>query len=260
MLYTSWITSCNMWSTAGIYPWTTAAFNIRKWSSSAPNPLNTIIFAGDTNIPPKDKDIRQRHKPFFRKRIRSCKILMNGLFQKSSLSQSWKKRNFRIFHKASKRNDLPIALPKFFINNQVIKRQSSIKFVGILLHETLSWNEHLKLTENQIPKNIRLIYKAKPYLNKDSLLVLYFSYIHSYINYSNLVSGSTNIIYLRKISSQEKHALRLIHNKNSFYHSKELFETCGVLNVYKLNLLVLRFLYTKQNCSAIIPWKVWAAF
>ena len=128
-------------------------------------------------------------------------------------------------------------LPKLFINNQVIKRQSSIKFLGIILDENLSWKEHLKLTESKVAQNIGLIYKAKPYLNKDSLLALYFSYIHSYINCANLVWGSTNRTYLRKINSQQNHALRLIHNKNRLYHSKELFESCEILNVYKLNLL-----------------------
>ena len=89
------------------------------------------------------------------------------------------------------------------MNNQVMKRQSSIKFLGILLNENLSWKEHLKLTENKIAENIGLIYKAKPYLNKDSLLALYFSYIHSYINYANLVCGSTHRTYLRKINSNK---------------------------------------------------------
>ena len=64
--------------------------------------------------------------------------------------------------------------PKLFVNNQVIKRQSSIKFLGILLDENLSWKEHLKLMGNKIAKKkIGLIYKAKPYLNKDSFLALY---------------------------------------------------------------------------------------
>ena len=84
-------------------------------------------------------------------------------------------------------------LPKFFINNQVIKRQSPIISLGIVLHENLSWKKHLKLTENKAAKNIGLIYKAKPYLNKDPLLALYFSYIH----YANLVWGSTNRTYER---------------------------------------------------------------
>ena len=118
---------------------------------------------------------------------------------------------------------MPLVLPKLFINNQVIKRQWSIKFLRILLDENLSWKEHLKLTENKFVKNIWLIYKAKPYLNKDLILALYFSYIHSYVNYAYLVWESANRTYLWKINSQQKHALRLIHNKNRFYHSKELF-------------------------------------
>ena len=67
-----------------------------------------------------------------------------------------------------------------------------ISFLGILLDENLSWREHLKLMENKIAKNIGLIYKAKPYLNKGSLLASYFSYIRSHINYANLVWGSRN--------------------------------------------------------------------
>ena len=42
---------------------------------------------------------------------------------------------------------------------------------------------------------------------------------------------------LRKINSEQKRALRLMHNKNRFYRSKEFFEACEILSVYKLNLL-----------------------
>ena len=56
-----------------------------------------------------------------------------------------------------------------FVIIQVMKRQSTIKFLGILL------------TEKKVAKNIAQ-HKVTPYLNKDSLLALYFSYI----NYANL--------------------------------------------------------------------------
>ena len=36
---------------------------------------------------------------------------------------------------------------------------------------------------------------------------------------------------------QQKHALRLIHNQKRFYRSKELFESCQILNLYKLSIL-----------------------
>ena len=128
---------------------------------------------------------------------------INECFISNKLSLNAKKTKFSIFHKASRRDDLPLVIPKLFINNQVIKRQSSIKFLGILLDENLSWKEHLILTENKIAKNVGVIYKAKPYLNKDSLLALYFSSIHSCINYANLVWGSTHRSNLQKINSQQ---------------------------------------------------------
>ena len=127
---------------------------------------------------------------------------INEWFISNKLSLNVKKARLSIFHKASRRDDLPLALPKLFINNnyQVIKRQSSIKFLGILLDENLSRKEHFRLTEHKTAKNIGLIHKAKPYLNKDSLLALCFSYIHACIKYVNLVWESTHGTYLPKIN------------------------------------------------------------
>ena len=104
---------------------------------------------------------------------------INEWFISKNLSLNSKKTKFLNFYKANRRDDLPLVLPKLFVNNQVIKRQSPIKILGILLDEKFSWKEHLKLIENKVAKNTELIYKMKPYLNKNSLLALYFSYIHS---------------------------------------------------------------------------------
>ena len=41
----------------------------------------------------------------------------------------------------------------------------------------------MKYIENKIEKNIGLLCKVKLSLNEQSLLFLYFSYIHSYITY-----------------------------------------------------------------------------
>ena len=91
---------------------------------------------------------------------------INEWFISYKLSLNVKKTKFSIFHKASRRDDLPLVLPKLFINNQVIKRQSSIKFLSILLDESLSKGT-FEIDENKIAKNTGLIYKLKPYLNKD---------------------------------------------------------------------------------------------
>ena len=102
--------------------------------------------------------------------------------------------------------------------------------------------KNTKYLENKIAKNIGLMYRAKPFLDKESLLALYYSYIHSYLNYANLAWGSTYLTNLKKLRSQQKHAIRIVHNKTKFEHTKELFKSVSVLNLYKLNILSIAVL------------------
>ena len=96
-----------------------------------------------------------------------------------------------------------------------LERVGSIKFLGVLLDEHLSWKEHIRFTENKIAKNIGLLCRAKPFLGKHSLLKLYCSYIHTYLNYANLSWGSTNRTNLKKLLIQQKHSIELLIIKNT---------------------------------------------
>ena len=93
-----------------------------------------------------------------------------------------------------------------------MQRTESIKFFyflffggGGVLDENLSWKEHIKFNEHKIAKNLGLLYKVKHYLNIRSLFVLYYSFIHTYINYGNIAWGSTNRTNLK--SDHPDHAL-----------------------------------------------------
>ena len=46
------------------------------------------------------------------------------------------------FHKNSAKDDLPLKLPVIKTVNSVLKRQVSIKFLGIMLGENILWKEH----------------------------------------------------------------------------------------------------------------------
>ena len=118
------------------------------------------------------------------------------------------------------------------INND-IEKVDTMKFLGVLLDDNLSWKEHMKYLEDKLVKNIGLMYRAKPFIDKESLLALYYSYIHLYLNYANLAWGSTYLTNLKKLRSQQKHAIRIDHNETKFEHRKELLKSA---NVYKLIL------------------------
>ena len=89
-------------------------------------------------------------------------------------------------------------LPKLTFSNHVIEKQELIKFLGVLLDENLNWEEHVKHTDNKIAKNLGFFYKARPFLERNILLTLYYSYILTYINYANITRDSTCRTNLKK--------------------------------------------------------------
>ena len=60
------------------------------------------------------------------------------------------------------------------------------------------------------------MYRAKTFLDKESLLALHYSYIHSYLNYANLAWSSIYRTNLKKLQSRQKHAIGVVHNKKKF--------------------------------------------
>ena len=97
------------------------------------------------------------------------------------------------------------------------------------------------------------LYRAKPFLDKESLLALYYSYIHSYLNYADLTWGSTYLTNLKTLRRQQKHAIRIVHNKTKFEHTKELFKSASVLNLYKLNILSIAVFMHRVHKKTTAP-------
>ena len=110
------------------------------------------------------------------------------VFSKQAVTKCGKNQVF-IVPQIRQKYSIPSHLPTLRVKNHDIESVSTIKFLGVLLDDNLSWKERIKYLENKLAKNIRLVYRAKPFLDKESLLALYYSYIHSYVNYASLAWG-----------------------------------------------------------------------
>ena len=64
---------------------------------------------------------------------------INQSFLANKISLNVVKTKYSFFHKASKKDYIPLKLPRLQINNYHIKRIPSIKFLRVLFHENLSW-------------------------------------------------------------------------------------------------------------------------
>ena len=106
-----------------------------------------------------------------------------------------------------------------------------------MLDEHISWIDHIRTVENKIiTKNIGLPYRVSQFLNEDSLKAVYFSYIHSYLNYANIPWASTYATKLKRIYRKQKHAVGIVFNKDKLTHSKPLLKNLNALNVYQINI------------------------
>ena len=205
------------------------------------------MFADDTNLFWSHKDIKTLFSV-----VNQELSKIDEWFKVNKLSLNLKKTNYIFLHPKQKKEDIPLKLPRVSINENNIDRVKSTKFLGVLIDENLSRNEHIELVVNKISKNIGILHKAKTILNKNCLTNLYFSFINSYINYGNIAWGSTYQTKLKKIHSKQKHACRIIYKENKLTHSKPLMKDMNALNVYQINICkTLIFMYNVK--AGLVP-------
>ena len=81
---------------------------------------------------------------------------------------------------------LPRNLPSLKLRNNILKRVSNVKFLGIILHEHLSWKPHMEVLLQKIRLTTSVVNKIKSLL-KQILFTLDNSLIKSHIQYCILI-------------------------------------------------------------------------
>ena len=111
------------------------------------------------------------------------------------------------------------------------------KFLGVNLDEKLAWNEHINGLCSKIARSIGVINKLN-FLPSRILRNLYFTLLHSHLNYCNIIWASSNLTNLRRLHKLQKKAVRIICNLPFNAHTSLLFQSLKILSIfdmYKLN-------------------------
>ena len=90
--------------------------------------LDPIIFADDNHLFFSHMDIKQLFIV-----VNNELVNIKDWLTANKLSLNEEKTKYSFFHKPSKKDDIPLHLPKLIINNYEIQRKESIKFLGVLL-------------------------------------------------------------------------------------------------------------------------------
>ena len=165
--------------------------------------------------------------------------VMNWL-KLNKLSLNVQKTKYMTFHKSQK-NVTPLNLS---IDDIPIDSVDEFNYLGIILHERLTWKNHINMVTNKIAKVSGILNRLKHIFPQNVLLSLYPTLIISHINYGMLLWGSD----IRSVEKYQKKAIRNITNSHILAHTEPLLKDLGLLKVgdiFKLRLL--KFYYKLMN-------------
>jgi len=81
---------------------------------------------------------------------------------------------------------------KIDFNNNLITNSSYIKFLGVTMDNTLSWNNHIDLLMKKLSTACYIIRNAKTYISASSLKMIYHAFFHSVMSYRIIFWGNSS--------------------------------------------------------------------
>ena len=122
---------------------------------------------------------------------------------------------------------------KIEIGCKEVKRVTSTKSLGVIIDDKLCWNEQIDGISTKASRAIGIIRRAKPYVKKDSLEVMYQSLVLPYFDYCSLVWSNCNQTLKDKIQRLQNRAARIIRPTGDTYdiRSKDILHKLGWSNL-----------------------------
>ena len=185
---------------------------------------NFRIFADDTNVFIHGDNIEEL--------ITACRDIMIALsswFLINKLTLNADKSSFTIFKSPKKViNNIPDSIG--FLNHK-IDRVSSIKFLGIILDENLSFDLHINDVCSKLKRLFHVFYSIRGFLSKDNIKTIYYALIYSRIKYGIVVYGQAKATKLSKIQILQNRLLKVLSGKKYRYPTDKLHDEFNLLKV-----------------------------
>ena len=113
----------------------------------------------------------------------------------NKLSLNIKKTHYIVFHFRQRR--IPENL-KVVIDNCEVERVKFTKFLGVILHENLTWANHVSYLANKIHKSIGILKALQPKLPISSLHMLYNTLVYLICNTATLPGHPSTTHWLKE--------------------------------------------------------------
>ena len=154
------------------------------------------MFADDTTLLFKSKSMEN-----LKDMVNSDLSSASEWLAENKLSLNVTKTNFMCFDK-SKSNFTDFDI---LVSSEKLKRVKNQKFLGIIFDDKLMWKDHINSIISKLNSCLGVSRRARPYLNKKSLMMIYHSLMQSHVNYCLTTWGAWeprgNKIRLQKLQA-----------------------------------------------------------
>ena len=155
--------------------------------------FDTTLFADDTYLTLSDKSLSGLELKA-NNELRKIDTWMRS----NKLSLNYSKSCCMIINKVpSKSCDTNLSL---ILNSTPLKRQQTVKYLGLHVDETLRWSAHIQQLSLQLVRYAGVFYRIRNLVPRETLRMLYHSLILSRIQYGILIWRNAAKIHLRELS------------------------------------------------------------
>ena len=141
-----------------------------------------------------------------------------------------------------KKSDINVVMQQ-----NTIDRVNSTKFLGLIIDDKLKWHEHIQHVKHKIARSVGILYKIRHYLNKETPLNMYYTFVFPYLIYGVEIWGSSPSNHINPLKKIQKKCVRAITFSEYLAPSEPIFQTLNVLNFENLviqRILLLMFKYS----------------
>ena len=135
-------------------------------------------------------------------------------------------------------------------DNQIVQPSESAKYLGIFVDEQLSFKPHIIFLKKKITRSVGVLAKLSYYLPCNTLIILYYSFVHTHLHYTLPLWGPTYKSYLMKLKRLQNKALRIISKtkiRGKMTPQYYKYEILKLENLYNFEIAKLMYQFTPSK-------------
>ena len=132
--------------------------------------------------------------------------------------------------KAKKRLDLTFKIQQD--NTEIyIKPQKTIKILGVIIDETLSFDSHISSVRSNITNTVRNLHRVNNLLPQKAKMLLYNAQVASRFNYADIIWGQTSCINQEKLQRTQNFAVKSMYGRRKYDSCSDIYKNLKLLKL-----------------------------